>query len=113
MAGFTNTYAPAGTVQITEQDFDLTKVLAGKTWDKNSDAFTFELTAAGGKSSPQLDDYDIDAEDVPMPANREVTVSEPDTEGGSSATFGFGPIEYSKPGIYTYQVRELQGNNGE
>ncbi|HIZ06788.1 MAG TPA: hypothetical protein IAA08_02490, partial [Candidatus Eubacterium avistercoris] len=112
VAGFTNTYAPAGTVQITEQDFDLTKVLAGKTWDKNSDAFTFELTAAGGKSSPQLDDYDIDAEDVPMPANREVTVSEPDTEGGSSATFGFGPIEYSKPGIYTYQVRELQGNNG-
>ena len=54
VAGFTNTYAPAGTVQITEQDFDLTKVLAGKTWDKNSDAFTFELTAAGGKSSPQL-----------------------------------------------------------
>lgn len=89
---FTNTYEPGGDVTVGAGEFELTKDLSGKSWD--GDEFTFEITG--------LDD----AANY-MPEDTRVTVNGPDEEGGSTATFGFGPITYDKEGEFVYEVREI------
>lgn len=110
---FTNTYEPTGEVVVepTEGEFQLTKVLEGKKWD--GDEFTFELT---GKMGQAADGALIrpNSGAFPMPAETTVTVSAAngtDASGNDQATFGFGPITYAAAGTYTYEVREVAGDN--
>lgn len=110
---FTNTYEPTGEVVVepTEGEFQLTKVLEGKKWD--GDEFTFELTGKMGQAADgALIRPDSDA--FPMPDETTVTVSAAngtDASGNDQATFGFGPITYAAAGTYTYEVREVAGDN--
>ena len=110
---FTNTYEPTGEVVVepTEGEFQLTKVLEGKKWD--GDEFTFELTGKMGQAAdgalirPGSDAF-------PMPDETTITVSAAngtDASGNDQATFGFGPITYAAAGTYTYEVREVAGDN--
>ena len=104
-ATFTNTYAPGGEVPVdpgkeTEGEITLTKVLKGKAWD--GDAFTFEITAKDEASKAY------------MPANTKVTVSDPDgknADGNDIAYINFDEITFDKEGTFTYEVREIKGDN--
>lgn len=74
------------------------KVLTGRSWN-GTDKFTFLLEAPEGSVG------------VPMPEgvnNGKATVEV--TQDGASAdtpvSFNFGDITYTKPGVYTYEIRE-------
>ena len=79
----------------------LTKVLEGKSWGEN-DEFTFEITAKDEASKAY------------MPANTKVTVSDPDgknADGNDIAYINFDEITFDKEGTFTYEVREIKGDN--
>lgn len=92
-----NTYSASGTLS-GEGSLKGEKVLTGRSW-KNTDKFTFLLEASEGSVG------------VPMPggaSNGKATVEV--TQDGASAdtpvSFSFGNITYTKPGVYTYEIRE-------
>lgn len=75
------------------------KVLTGRSWN-GTDKFTFLLEAPEGSVG------------VPMPegaiggrATVEVTQPE-DSPADTPVSFNFGDITYTKPGVYTYEIRE-------
>lgn len=77
------------------------KVLTGRSWN-GTDKFTFLLEAPEGSVG------------VPMPegaiggrATVEVTQPE-DSPAGTPVPFNFGDITYTKPGVYTYEIRESE-----
>lgn len=79
----------------------LTKVLEGKNWGEN-DEFTFEITAKDEAS----EEY--------TPNETRVTVSRPDgkdSEGNDLAYINFNEITFDKEGTFTYEVREVTGDN--
>ncbi len=80
----------------TKAKFGLTKVLEGRNWT-DTDEFKFKLSATSG-------------DDTPMPASTTATVHKADDNG--IAAINFGEITYSKPGEYTYEVREVKGKLG-
>ncbi|MDR1512235.1 MAG: hypothetical protein LBS56_01945, partial [Propionibacteriaceae bacterium] len=82
---FDNVYT-AAPATVTPQ---FAKQLAGRDW-LPGDEFTFALTAA----SPA---------DAPLPPNPTVTV----TTAAQAAAFGFGPIQFTAPGTYVYDVAEV------
>lgn len=102
-AVFTNTYI-AGEIVVDDTDLQFTKVFTGKDWNKEN--FEFTLTPTGGKDDEGIE---ITPQDVPMPDITKVSVDTPDTTGGNSATFGFGPITYTQAGVYYYDVTETNG----
>lgn len=75
------------------------KVLTGRSWN-GTDKFTFLLEAPEGSVG------------VPMPegaigGRATVEVTQPDgTPAGTPVPFNFGDITYTKPGVYTYEIRE-------
>ena len=73
------------------------KVLTGRSW-KNTDKFTFLLEAPEGSVG------------VPMPGGAgraTVEVTQPDgAPADTPVSFNFGDITYTKPGAYTYEIRE-------
>lgn len=92
-----NTYSASGTLK-GEDSLKGEKVLTGRDWN-STDKFTFLLEASEGSVG------------VPMPEgadNGKATVEV--TQDGASAdtpvSFNFGDITYTKPGVYTYEIRE-------
>lgn len=77
------------------------KVLTGRSWN-GTDKFTFLLEAPEGSVG------------VPMPEGAiggrvTVEVTQPDgTPAGTPVPFNFGDITYTKPGVYTYEIRESE-----
>lgn len=95
-----NTYKASGTLS-GEQVLKGEKVFTGRNWN-GTDKFTFLLDAPKGSVN------------VPMPEganNGRATVEVTQPEGTASGTdnpvlFNFGDITYTKPGVYTYEIRE-------
>lgn len=91
-----NTYSASGTLS-GEDSFKGEKVLTGRSW-KNTDKFTFLLEA------PE------DSVGAPMPGGAgraTVEVTQPDgAPADTPVSFNFGDITYTKPGVYTYEIRE-------
>lgn len=87
-----NTYSASGTLSLKGE-----KVLTGRSW-KNTDKFTFLLEAPEGSVG------------VPMPGGAgraTVEVTQPDgAPADTPVSFNFGDITYTKPGVYTYEIRE-------
>ena len=93
-----NTYSASGT--LTGKDkLNGEKILTGRAW-LSTDKFTFVLKPAEGPV------------DVPMPADadqgmaRVEVVQSEGTPDGTKVPFNFGDITYTKPGVYTYEIRE-------
>lgn len=95
-----NTYSASGTLsggKVLEGE----KVLTGREWN-STDKFTFLLEAPEGSVG------------VPMPegaigGRATVEVTQPDgTPAGTPVPFNFGDITYTKPGVYTYEIRESE-----
>lgn len=91
-----NTYKASGTLS-GKDSLKGEKVLTGRSW-KNTDKFTFLLEA------PE------DSVGVPMPGGAgraTVEVTQPDgAPADTPVSFNFGDITYTKPGVYTYEIRE-------
>lgn len=95
-----NTYSASGTLsggKVLKGE----KVLTGRSWN-STDKFTFLLEAPEGSVG------------VPMPegaigGRATVEVTQPDgTPAGTPVPFNFGDITYTKPGVYTYEIRESE-----
>lgn len=95
-----NTYSASGTLEGA-QVLKGEKVLTGRDWN-STDKFTFLLEAPEGSVG------------VPMPegaigGRATVEVTQPDgTPAGTPVPFNFGDITYTKPGVYTYEIRESE-----
>ena len=93
-----NTYKASGTLS-GEQVFKGEKVFTGRNWN-GTDKFTFLLDAHEGSVG------------VPMPEGANngratVEVTQPDgAPADTPVSFNFGDITYTKPGVYTYEIRE-------
>lgn len=93
-----NTYSASGKLEGAKA-LRGEKVLTGRSWN-STDKFTFLLEAPEGSVG------------VPMPegaiggrATVEVTQPE-DSPADTPVSFDFGDITYTKPGVYTYEIRE-------
>lgn len=95
-----NTYSASGTLEGA-QVLKGEKVLTGREWN-STDKFTFLLEAPEGSVG------------VPMPegaigGRATVEVTQPDgTPADTPVPFNFGDITYTKPGVYTYEIRESE-----
>lgn len=93
-----NTYSASGTLS-GKDSLKGEKVLTGRSW-KNTDKFTFLLEAPEGSVG------------VPMPGGAgraTVEVTQPDgAPADTPVSFNFGDITYTKPGVYTYEIRESE-----
>lgn len=93
-----NTYKVSGTLS-GEQVLKGEKVFTGRNWN-GTDKFTFLLDAHEGSVG------------VPMPEGANngratVEVTQPDgAPADTPVSFNFGDITYTKPGVYTYEIRE-------
>lgn len=93
-----NTYKASGTLS-GEQVLKGEKVFTGRNWN-GTDKFTFLLDANEGSVG------------VPMPEGANngratVEVTQPDgAPADTPVSFNFGDITYTKPGVYTYEIRE-------
>ena len=96
IAAFTNTYAAKSVTLNGEKNLSVTKKLVGREWG-NEESFTFTITAAGDN-----------AENTPLPNENTLTLTKP-TPDGDTATGHFGDITYTKPGTYSYTIREVHG----
>ena len=94
-AVFTNTYS---VTPVTSENLTGIKVLQGRDWAEG-DSFTFAL--APYNDCPLPAGYDI---------TKGITVTKDDAVG-STATFAFGQIEFTAPGIYRYTVAEVEPEN--
>ena len=92
-----NTYSASGTLK-GEDSLKGEKVLTGRDWN-STDKFTFLLEAPEGSVGVSM----------PEGANNGKATVEVTQDGASADTpvsFNFGDITYTKPGVYTYEIRE-------
>lgn len=95
-----NTYSASGKLEGAKA-LRGEKMLTGRSWN-GTDKFTFLLEAPEGSVG------------VPMPegaigGRATVEVTQPDgTPAGTPVPFNFGDITYTKPGVYTYEIRESE-----
>lgn len=92
-----NTYSASGILE-GDQHLKGEKVLTGRDWN-STDKFTFLLETSEGSVG------------VPMPEGANngkatVEVTQDGAPAGESVSFNFGNITYTKPGVYTYEIRE-------
>lgn len=102
---FTNHYSPknvgysiSGVKNIVNTDTATSRV-------PQDGEFKFQLNAASAHDS---DDNPIDAGDIPMPDGSRDGKLTVDNKGTG---FTFGRMTYTKPGAYTYHVKELAGTD--
>ncbi len=93
---FTNTYNVEPVSWPTNNELKGTKELVGRRWSEG-DYFTFFISPYN--NAPLPEGYDADAG---------VSVSKPDVDGGQSASFDFGTIKFTAPGVYRYTVFEKE-----
>ena len=93
-----NTYSASGTLK-GEDSLKGEKVLTGRSWN-STDKFTFLLEASVGSVGVPMPEGAIDGK-----ATVEVTQPE-GTPADTPVSFSFGDITYTKPGVYTYEIRE-------
>lgn len=93
-----NTYSASGTLS-GEDSLAGEKVLTGRDWN-STDKFTFLLEAPVGSVGIPMPEGAIDGK-----ATVEVTQPE-GTPADTPVSFNFGDITYTKPGVYTYEIRE-------
>ena len=102
---FTNTYEPTPVVigDITDTAIKGSKTLNGRAMKENE--FSFELTAGNPAAVNGLADdsikFGIDTESNFM------TATAPQADNGEKADFAFGEITFTKPGIYTFNMKEV------
>lgn len=99
IAAFTNTYTTEPATLNGAENLSVTKKLVGREWG-NEESFTFEIAVAAGS-----------AENTPLPSEKTLRLAKP-TPDGDTATGHFGDITYTKPGEYSYTIREVQGADG-
>ena len=92
-AVFTNTYSVS---PVESEELTGSKRFEGRNWE-SGDSFTFFLTPYN--NCPLPEGYD---------PQKGVTVSTPDTAGGQEASFSFGKIKFTAPGLYRYTVVESE-----
>ena len=94
-ANFINTYSAASATLDGSTSLTGTKAINGRNW-LDTDEFEFSISPV--PNSP---------EGTPMPENATVTVKGSDVADKTGlASFSFGDIVYTKPGTYTYLIRE-------
>ncbi len=95
-----NTYSASGTLK-GEDSLKGEKVLTGRDWN-STDKFTFLLEAPEGSVGAPMPEGAIGGRAT-------VEVTQPDgTPAGTPVPFNFGDITYTKPGVYTYEIRESE-----
>ena len=106
---FANSYETQPTPSDGVGDGTFTKSFTGRAWTEN-DSFTFDLSKVSYQENDQTDPVieGPDFDNMPMPNPASVTVTSKDLNENSTtdASFGFGEITFSNPGIYTYEVVE-------
>ncbi len=106
---FANSYETQPTSSDGVGDGTFTKSFTGRAWTEN-DSFAFDLSKVSYRENDQTDPVieGSDFDNMPMPNPASVTVTSKDLNENSTtdASFGFGEITFSKPGIYTYEVVE-------
>lgn len=105
---FRNEYKAEGTASLAG-----TKELKGREF-KQGDKFEFQVTPVSAVfGDREIEDYytdgKIDAEKVPMPANRTVVT---DAASGTEDALDFGEIFFTQPGVYTYKLTEKDEKAG-
>lgn len=95
VAAFTNTYNVTPVTFPANGNFSGIKRLEGRKW-ANGDSFTFIIN-----------NYN----NAPLPDKNTVTVTKPDTTGGTDAAIEFGEFEFTKPGVYRYTIYEQEPEN--
>lgn len=86
---FTNNYSASRVTLEAKNGLSAKKVLEGRNW-ADGDSFTVQLTADDG---------------VPMPGGAKSKVATVELTNDQPATFG--DITYTKPGTYTYTIKEV------
>lgn len=86
---FTNNYSASSVTLKAKDGLSAKKVLEGRDW-ADGDSFTVRLTAE---------------DDVPMPKDAKSKVETVELTNDQPATFG--DITYTKPGTYTYTIKEV------
>ena len=102
---FTNTYEPTPVVigNTTETAIKGSKTLTGRAM--NADEFSFELTAGNQAAVNGLaDDSIVFGEDN---ASEFMIANAPQADKGVAASFDFGKITFTKPGTYTFNMKEV------
>ena len=102
---FTNSYepTPVDIGDTTETAIKGSKTLNGRAM--NADEFSFELTAGNQAAVNGLaDDSIVFGEDN---ASDSMTANAPQADKGVAASFDFGKITFTKPGTYTFNMKEV------
>lgn len=102
---FVNTYS-VSEVEGVPADFDFTKVFAGHAWT-DAYSFQFKLTSVDNAPMPEADE----ANGVTIDENGNAIKTVTGPQESDEATFDFGAITYSQPGVYYYTVSEVPGKN--
>ncbi len=102
-AAFVNTYSVTPVTYPAQDSLTGKKVLnrPGNVWTAD-DVFTFHISPYNNAPLP-----------VGYDAAAGVTVSGPDVAGGNTATFDFGSIQFTAPGVYRYTIYEKEPENHE
>ena len=114
---FSNSYATQPTTSEGVADGMFTKSFTGRAWAEG-DSFTFNIAKKSYQASEgaevETDGAAVEAMPLPEQTSATVTLADLNPNSTTDASFGFGTITFSKPGIYTYEVRETPGasNNG-
>ncbi len=96
VVSFVNTYNVTPVTFPTSGTLQGTKVLEGRSWAAG-DSFRFFILPYNNAPLPSGFD-----------AVNGITVTDPDTAGGNTATFDFGHIEFTAPGVYRYTIYEAE-----
>ena len=102
---FKNIYTPTPVVigEDTTTAIQGSKILNGR--GIKEDEFSFELTAGNDVTKEGLKNDSIVFEEDD--AKESMTAKTPSAENGSQSVFGFGKIKFTKPGTYTFNMKEV------